>query len=148
MWKSIKSAPTVGVFDVWASDGQRYVDCGWASMNWGPQINPHCGLGRFPAGVRPTHWMPRPKSPRMSEEERARYLEGVQWEIDQGHAHQVKCIDGVINRRLDIKTMKQSIEIDWRAIPAWVGDLFRAMASDVRKFWNRHVLRRKNPYWH
>jgi hypothetical protein len=65
-WHKIDSAPKDGSnFDVWCENTQtRHVDCAYAKMNWGPQINPRGGLGRFIYGERPSHWMPPPAPPR------------------------------------------------------------------------------------
>lgn len=69
-WRSINSVPKSGVFDVLCKPTikgavwTRYIDCAWANMNWGPQINPDGGLGRFPYCHRPTFWMRAPRLPK------------------------------------------------------------------------------------
>lgn len=84
---------------------------------------------------------------KMTAEERERYLQGVRWECEQGHASRVECMDGFIRRRYDLRTMKSGVEIRWRDIPAWISDHFRRAVARLRRMWNIYVLRRKNPYW-
>lgn len=88
-----------------------------------------------------------PEGEKLSPEEKARYMRGVEWEIEQGHSYRVKCIDGSpISWRFDCRTMKRSLHIEWESIPDWVGDRFRQWAMMARVFWNRRILRRVNPY--
>ncbi len=85
----------------------------------------------------------------MSQEERDRYLCGVAWEIEQGHSHEVKCIDGFRWRRFDTRTMRWRVQIrGLRFLPTILfGDSFRALMADLRKFRTRYIRQRKNPYW-
>lgn len=89
-----------------------------------------------------------PKAASMTEEERARYLRGVEWECEQGHCAEVKCVDGLTWRRFNTRTMRWELHLrGLRWIPALIGDQFRAVAADLRRFRTRHIQRRKNPYW-
>ena len=64
-WKPINTSPRDKVFDVWCANTKtRHVDCAWEEMNWGWQINPDQGIGRFLYGEVPSHWMFAPTPPR------------------------------------------------------------------------------------
>lgn len=87
-----------------------------------------------------------PKAASMTQEERDRYMRGVEWEVEHGHASRVECIDGVVIRGFNTKTMRRTLEIHWSQIPARIGDEVRRLKSAARRVWNRRVLGLKNPY--
>lgn len=89
-----------------------------------------------------------PKAANMSQPERDRYMQGVMWEIEQGHSHEVKCVDGFVWRKFNLRKMRWELHLrGLRYVPAIIGDALRAMAADLRKFRTKYILRRKNPYW-
>lgn len=65
-WRPIKTAPKDGtLFDVWDTVSERrWTDCSYREMNWGWEINPFHGLGRFNRPVNLTHWRLPPNPPK------------------------------------------------------------------------------------
>lgn len=83
---------------------------------------------------------------RTSEEERARLA--FQWAIDHGLSHRVECFDPPMRWvwNLSSGTPVRRLRIDWKRIPAWLGDRRREAAFMVRRWWIKRVLKLRNPY--
>lgn len=80
-------------------------------------------------------------------EERARAHLAMNWEIEQGMTYRVDCIDGKPwGWTFSVVDMKRRWRIQWKRIPAWLGDRRREAVFRLKRWWTRKVLKRVNPY--
>lgn len=95
-------------------------------------------------GMSPGTWSGEPTS----YEERAKAQLAFDWEVANRHSHRVECIDGLpIRWRYDIANWpKRRLEVRWSKAPAWIGDVLRKHHCRLRVWWDRAILRKRNPY--
>lgn len=83
---------------------------------------------------------------KLSPEERARVFLEVEWELEQLHSCEVKCMDPVWGWKYDFKKEKWKFFFRGDRLIPKVGDGWRQFRMDCRVFWNKRVLGRANPY--
>ena len=80
-------------------------------------------------------------------EERARCILEWDWEIEHGHSCRVELVDsGPINKRFDTDTMRWYWRFRPQLIRPWIADRCRSVWMTIRVWWDRGVMRRRNPY--
>lgn len=93
---------------------------------------------------RQAYWGPR--AGELTDEERARHLLAINWQIERGHCNRVRVIDAeIIEKRYMIPTKKTTYRINFSIIPDLLLDKIDKLVADIRKFRDR-ILGIKNPY--
>ena len=82
-----------------------------------------------------------PQTEYLSYEERAKALLAFDWAADHGYAYKRECMDRIIYRQFNTKTLKRNLVIRWSLIPAALRDHLRHYRFLLRK-----PFLPKNPY--
>lgn len=82
----------------------------------------------------------------LSYEERAREYLAVVWEMDNSYSTPVRCWDPIICRRFDARTLKSTVEINWRNLPDRMLDWRDSQLMFIKRLVDRKILKKTNPY--
>lgn len=85
-----------------------------------------------------------PDAYKLSEEERARHLLAIMWQIERGHTATVKCIDGFpIQRYYSFTKNRWHWRANWGEFWPWIQDQFAKVGMKYRIWRDRKLV---NPY--
>lgn len=97
-------------------------------------------------GIDPRQAYWGPKAGELTEEERARHLLAINWQIERGHCNRVRVLGSeIIEKRYMIPTKKTTYRINFRIIPDLILDKIDKIVCDFRILRDK-ILRIKNPY--
>lgn len=98
-------------------------------------------------GLCARHWSWGPDAFKISAEERARHLLGMDWRFERGHTCRIEAIDGLMFFQHVVRDGKYVRKFRWRTfrdVIPWLGDRVRSAAMHVRIL--RDKLLFPNPY--
>lgn len=87
-----------------------------------------------------------PEAHTLTDHERAMIFLDVQWQVERGHAAEVKLMDSApLDWTFSTKTMRWSLRFRPSLIAPWLGDRFRSVVADFRRWRDISVLGLKPP---